>query len=449
MLKHLKQSNIYKYLVAAVLLSVPLYPKFPLFDVPGTFVSIRLEDFIIAIGLIYILINEKRKVLILFRNKLVQAMLIFLFVGFVSLISAVFVTKTVSLHLGFLHWARRFEYFIPFFLGLYALKKTDMKTDFIIKLLLIVVFFAFVYGFGQKNFSWPIIITQNEEYSQGVALKWIPGSHINSSFAGHYDLATFLIMVLPIFINSVFIFKKKVTKVVLILAIFSGLWLLVNSASRISILSYIIASSLSLLLIKKYKYIPIIIAISVAFIGFSSNLLTRYGRIINVVREKIVYEVRENNVVYAVEDVGKLPSPTPVPVTEDRSTSIRLNVEWPRAIRSLKKNLLLGTGYSSITLATDNDYLRALGEIGILGFFAFSLLFIRVVRVISKPFPYLKNFKTANLAFITGFAGALAGIFVNAFFIDIFEASKFATIFWLFVGIAVSLIYETKIEQDN
>jgi O-antigen ligase len=177
--------------------------------------------------------------------------------------------------------------------------------------------------------------------------------------------------------------------------------------------------------------------------------LTRYGRIINVVREKIVYEVRENNVVYAVEDVGKLPSPTPVPVTEDRSTSIRLNVEWPRAIRSLKKNLLLGTGYSSITLATDNDYLRALGEIGILGFFAFSLLFIRVVRVISKPFPYLKNFKTANLAFITGFAGALAGIFVNAFFIDIFEASKFATIFWLFVGIAVSLIYETKIEQDN
>ncbi len=129
-----------------------------------------------------------------------------------------------------------------------------------------------------------------------------------------------------------------------------------------------------------------------------------------------------------------------MPVFEDRSSSIRLNVEWPRAIRAFTKNPLLGTGYSSITLATDNDYLRLLGEAGALGFLAFSLIFIRIGNLTLANFPIHKNFSGVEQAFIAGIAGSIPGVLLNAVFIDVFEASKFAILFWLLMGMFVALL---------
>ena len=118
---------------------------------------------------------------------------------------------------------------------------------------------------------------------------------------------------------------------------------------------------------KKQKELVVVGIISVVIFGFSPGLRERYGRIIEVVREKISLV----SIVYAEEKV----------VFEDRSTSIRLAVEWPRAMRAFYKSPFLGTGYSSITLATDNDYLRALGETGILGLTSFVLIFINMFIV--------------------------------------------------------------------
>jgi O-antigen ligase len=132
------------------------------------------------------------------------------------------------------------------------------------------------------------------------------------------------------------------------------------------------------------------------------------------------------------------------PAVEDRSTNIRFNVEWPRAIRALAKNPLLGTGYSSITLATDNDYLRLLGEVGLLGFFAFFLIFLRIGALYLDTLPLYRRFSGIELAFIAGAIGALPGLFANAVFIDIFEASKFAITFWLITGISLGLVNKHK-----
>ncbi len=41
------------YLIVIILLLIPLYPKFPLFGLSDTFVSIRLED--VVLGLFYLL----------------------------------------------------------------------------------------------------------------------------------------------------------------------------------------------------------------------------------------------------------------------------------------------------------------------------------------------------------------------------------------------------------
>lgn len=436
-----------KYGIAILLLAIPLYPKFPFARIPGTYVSVRLEDFLIAALALITFILYFKKLKGIFKNGLERAILLFIFAGLVSLISGLLVTQTVVFHIGLLHWLRRIEYFIPFFIGLLYFK--DKKSDdleFFIKTLMIGVIIIFLYGLGQKYLNWPVIITQNEEYSKGIALRWIPGSHINSTFAGHYDLATFLVLLLPIIISFYFLLKGLWTKISLAMVIFSGLWLLANAVSRISVVSYLLATTVSLFVLKKYKGILIIIFVSLLVFAFSSSLLARYTQFV-----KVLYQRLSRIEVFAQElprrKENTLTVPKPASIFEDRSISIRLNVEWPRAIRAFSKNPILGTGYSSITLATDNDFLRLLGEVGIVGFSAFLLIFANLGKLIARGLKISGSLGNVTKGFVVAYSGALAGILLNALFIDIFEASKFAIIFWLITGMYVSLVRNYKDEQ--
>lgn len=446
-----KLDDIVKYLIATILLVVPLYPKFPLITVPGTFVSIRLEDFVLVLAALVLVITILPQIGTFIKETVNKSILTYLFVGLMSLVSALLVTKTIIPHIGFLHFVRRVEYFVPFFIGVYAIKTKRENLGFYIKTLMISLSIMFLYGLGQKYLAWPIIITQNLEYSKGIALRYITGGHLNSTFAGHYDLGTFLVFILPVLL-SMFFFVKKFKEKIIILGIFSGgLWLLAFSGSRVSSLSYLIASFIALLAIKRIKAFPVVVVLSLLVFSLSPNLVSRYGRIIEVTvdRVKSFNKILLINpeVVYAQNKATPLqrrdaptPTPTPVPVFEDRSTSIRLNVEWPRAIRALSKNPLLGTGYSSITLATDNDYLRLLGEVGILGTMAFMVIFAHLAKAILAKLPIDKYYSSIELAYLGGFYGGVVGVFINAFFIDVFEASKFAILFWLFMGMTLSLV---------
>lgn len=409
-----KLDRLLVYLVATILLAIPLFPKFPFIEVPGTFVSIRLEDFLLfASAAVWLAVNYKKLGKYL-ANPVVFAMAVYVFVSLVSVLSAVFLTKMVPIHIGLLHLVRRVEYFVAFVLGLSVIKNKQ-NFNFYTKLLIIVALWALIYGLGQKYFSWPIVTTQNAEYSKGVALRYLPGGHIPATFAGHYDLATYLVLTTPILFAMFFTVKNKGLKIGYGLAIAASYWLMINAVSRISIVSFMGAIVLALFLIKKYKAIPAVLILSFLVMLTSNSLRVRYMRIFDYLFGQVV------TTVHAAElSVGSVLG------QEDRSTSIRLNVEWPRAVRALTKNPLLGTGFSSITLATDNDYLRALGETGILGFTAFMLVLVNLGVV------FLKSKKTPYIAGI--FAGFL-GILVNALFIDIFEASKFAILFWLLTGI--------------
>lgn len=440
-----RPKDILKYGIAAILIVVPLYPKFPFINIPGTYVSIRIEDFLIFLLALFSVIFFFKELPELIKNKLESSILVFMGVGFVSLLSAILITKTVSPPIAVLHWLRRIEYFVPMGIGILYFKRYGTRDlEFFLKVLMITVFVAFIYGFGQMHFSWPVIITQNSEYAKGVALRWVPGSQLNSTFAGHYDLATFLVFTLPIFISLFFLIKGLWSKVLLAVVVLCGLWLLANTASRISVISYLLASVVSLFLVRKYKAIFITIIVSIIIFSLTGSVIDRYTQVITVYYQRIVSKIK----VKAADSPETLPQrresvnsePTPTPVFEDRSTSIRLNVEWPRALRAFKKNPLVGTGYSSITLATDNDFLRLLGEVGILGFLSFILIFLNIINLGRKIFFKLSSLSGVELAFIASFIGGLIGVLVNALFIDIFEASKFAIIFFLIIGLFVSLV---------
>ncbi len=469
MLKHLLERNttiiklseysdrLLKYLVAAVLIAVPLFPKFPFLNVPGTQVSIRLEDFLILATLIVYSFTILPSVFTLFQSRIFRAVMLFLLVGLVSVYSGIFLTKTVIFHIGILHWARRVEYLSCLLIGAQSVKNRE-NLKFYSKLLVIVVTLTFLYGVGQKHLNWPVITTQNSEYSKGIALRYTEDSHLISTFAGHYDLATYIILTTPIFYALLLGGKAVANDLglskhywlgngILFSVITMSLWLLVNAASRISMVSYLGSVTLVLLVMKKYKFIPLVIIFTLIFTSMSSNLIDRYTNILEVATKKVFSFVPT---AYAQEIVDRpirsgsslLEKVNPISVFEDRSTSIRLNIEWPRALRALNKNPILGTGFSSITLATDNGYLRLLGEVGILGFVSFCLLLFRILRYLFS----LISFKHQSLAsvYTLGLLAAIPGIMLNMVFIDVLEASKFAISFWLLIGFAVGLSNNEK-----
>lgn len=135
-------------------------------------------------------------------------------------------------------------------------------------------------------------------------------------------------------------------------------------------------------------------------------------------------------------------------VTYDLSTGIRLDYTWPQAIKGFARNPLLGSGYSTLTKrniedfteaeSTDNDFLRALGETGLLGSLAF---FGTIVFVIWRS---LANFKKITDPFfatiVAAVVAAIIGLLVNAIYIDVFEASKVAYTFWILVAILLATV---------
>lgn len=458
--------------VVAILIGIPAYPKFPLISVPGTYVSIRIEDFLIlTIGAIWLL-YLRQKIFDLLKLRITQAILLFLAVGLLSLLSALFLTQTVSVTIGALHTIRRFEYLAVFFFA-YSSIKSRQDVYFYLKVITLTALLVFIYAVGQKLFAWPIISTMNKEYSQGVAQAVAYGGRINSTFAGHYDLAAYAVVIINLFFGILAGVKKWSNKLVYLGMVSISLWLLLASSSRISFAAYLGSVTLGMILMRKWWWIIPVLAISIMSSFYGTTMNARYA-------DSLKYEIlpRLAAIEYpwergeTVAAPTTTPTPTPVVIAdkpstvpggvnqptptpaekrlkkslagteieyvqlpEDRSTAIRFNVEWPRALRAFQKNPLLGTGYSSITLATDNDYLRALGEVGFLGFMAFMLIFVTMFNDLKA---YLfKGSPDFKHAVIIGFAAATIGFLANALFIDVFEASKVAIFYWILSGIII------------
>ena len=461
------ENSFLKYATGLLLLVIPLYPKFPLIFVPDTFVAIRLEDFLIAAVLLgWLLIMLHRRVR-LWADPMMQLVGIFLFATFLSSLSAILVTKTVVPHIALLHAARRIEYMMVLFLAASAVINRE-TLRFFVKVVIVAAFVSAVYGVGQKFLALPVISTMNSEFAQGMALSLGPEARVNATFAGHYDLAAYLVPVLVITLAMIFVYRKWREKVIIFLVFFILVWLMLASASRISFGAYLLVAVGLLALVKKKKWIIPVVFVSLAMAAFSQSLTSRYARLVNVAIINTYNRLLAMRVITPKVDtqVQILPSPIPLaqtgegavvlrpggiktsprprkprpsptyiapPIIEDRSMAIRLNVEWPRAIKSLVKNPLVGTGPSSITLATDNDYLRALGETGLVGFISLLTVFVAIFVRTKNLLRY--SVETLEGAFGWAMLAGSFGLFINAIFIDVLEASKVAVTLWLLMGI--------------
>lgn len=125
------------------------------------------------------------------------------------------------------------------------------------------------------------------------------------------------------------------------------------------------------------------------------------------------------------------------------SVAIRLDALWPWAIKGLLRSPLVGSGFGTLNKefadvfteadSTDNNYLRLLGETGLLGFMVYMAIIIWAMVVA------VQNWKKQNNRWVRVFSlGALTGIIallINATFIDVFASSKVAFTLWLIVSL--------------
>mgnify|MGYP001572883476 FL=1 len=297
---------------------------------------------------------------------------------------------------------------------------------------------VFVYGLAQIFAAAPVISTMNKEFAKGIALTLQPGVQLSSTFAGHYDLALYLAMILA-YLATLLTFKlKRGHWFGLLTGFVVLLWLFTQAGSRIAIFGLVFSLGLVCFLRRKFKLALLLTALVGASILTSPSLMLRLGNLLRVFRAQLQSAVTVTTA-YAAESAASLQvlaEQSLRPIQEDRSTSIRFDVEWPRALRSLYKNPFLGTGYSSISLATDNEYLRALGETGLLGFFAFISILIALARGLWQRYKGAQG--NLDQAITLGALGVYSVFLISALFLDVFEASKIATLFWAFTGLAFS-----------
>ena len=450
MAKNIKKFNIFRPILAILLVFIPLYPKFPLFGVKNTYVSIRLDDIVIAGSLLVLLLSQIKAHYSLTKTNAFKLFLPYFAIILVSFLNAVLILKTDPVNILFLYTLRKFQYISVFFLTIQAVKrKKDLPYPLIF--LTIASLFVAIYGFGQKYLSFPIVSTMNEEFSKGYLLTLTVWSRISSTFAGHYDLAAFLSVFLVILAGVFVLSKNKLAKFSLIFIWLILYYLLTLTASRVSIFALWGGLVICFLTTKKFFWIIPSSLIIIYSITTSAELNQRLIATIKTINPNISQLSPTQKPLPTSTPPLKKPTPTPkqtlakpspkpttfrnqqtpeypqvdIDAGVSRSGQIRFNVEWPRAMTAFKKNILIGTGLGSLGLATDNDFLRLLGESGILGFVTFMAIPLYFVLITFK--------RKQKLSFV--FMSALVTYLANAVFIDVFEASKTAYLFWIMMAI--------------
>lgn len=527
-------NNLMLLLAGFLVAFIPLYPKLPLFEaIPGYIVRVRVEDMLV-LGTAVVWLIQAIRGKINWKAPGLWFLVAYVVFGALSLVSALFLIKTIPLeplHIGksVLHYFRYLEYF-ALLLFVFSAIKTKSDAFKLLCVSFLTVLGISVYGFGQKYYYWPVYSTMNREFSKGVRLYLTDHARVQSTFGGHYDLAAYLVIFLPILLATAFTTTNKPLKIILHALHALGVWLMVVAASRTSFGGYVLAVGVVVLLmaaqqitlkaklwfaVSRGTFLGLVLGFMTLFFGqdiyerFLQTLESYptahyYYHHYNDQRKKIT---REALIAIGLVEADKpAPPPNAVGVTDQDqmkgvivasdqrpepakpsdvyvevpdkvevsttsatgvttttivevprtysanalkyglSVAIRLDTLWPRAIAGFWRNPLLGSGYATLTKesltqfteaeSTDNNFLRTLGETGLLGFLAFygltGFVALTAWRLSQKSTGWI-------LAVGIGFIAATLGLLLNATYIDVFASSKVAFAYWGCAGLILAL----------
>jgi hypothetical protein len=443
-----------------LLIFIPIYPKLPLLEaIPGYLVRVRLEDILVALAGGFWLVQALRK-----KVRVPWPVLVlvigYALAGLLTLVVGVGLQQTIPsqlLHIGKsgLHYGRYLEYFSLFFF-LYSGIKTKLHTRIALASLVACVTFITVYGFGQRYWQWPVFSTMNREFSKGEALTLSEAARVHSTFGGHYDLAAYLVIVLPILFALVLKAPDKKVKIASMIISIGGVWLLYASAQKTSLIAFV--ASVAVLwfyfLYNRFGWKKTILYTTGAGVAGVLVLGVFFATIGNKYAQKITGLVAGNS-----SDLPQDVMAGPLDETWSEnarkyglSMGIRLDTLWPQALRGFSINPWTGKGYATLNKqgtnefteadSTDNNYLRSLGETGLLG----SSIFFGIVWFVFNQINRTKTKDIYAQVLQIGYAAGTTGLLVNALIIDVFSASKVAFSFWAITGLVMAT---TQLGQEK
>ena len=125
----------------------------------------------------------------------------------------------------------------------------------------------------------------NEEYAKGLAIHLSSLSRISSTFSGHYDLAAYLVLILPIVASMLFGLRNLFVRILLICSAVLGFIALFMTVSRISFCAvYIIWFSAFYAQEKFVLYsLPVVIVIALVFMSLSPRVFERFSNTVKAI----------------------------------------------------------------------------------------------------------------------------------------------------------------------
>lgn len=484
-LKWLDDNWVHFFLILFIF-ATALVPKYPFSFVEYTYIRIRYDDFLpLIIGIVFFIQWIRRKIKL--NTAFLILFILFWLSVFTSLFIGFYVQNTIpQISIGLLHSLRRIQYMLIFFIASSAVI-TDKRFFQYLNYYLWALLGVCIYGLGQRFLGFPSIQSMNPAYVNGRLLVLKPEDRINSTFGGHFDLAAYLTFSMPLILGF-YIWKNQ--KRYLALFVFA-LIILLYTAARSSFIAYIATITLFLLIIRRFKLLGFVILTTAILMFFTGDMTKRFLQTVQIKtvyvneqtgQEKIDQKISTKNlpagnlqipiaqgligkdnsvdleklrqlaleqamqeaqksgrkmntqeIQSRANEIAKFIKPQRT-VLCDISCAVRLVVEWPRAIAAFSFNPVFGSGPSSITEATDNDYLRWLGETGLVGTGIFIIILVAIARLIYRA---AKKTAPGERLIFYGFIFGLLALLINGLYIDVFEGSKIAYNFWLVAGLFI------------
>ena len=104
------EENILSLSVISLLLFIPLYPKFPLQEVSGTYVAIRIDDLVAAAAIFAWLIFQAKNRFPVLKERVFKLFVLYWLAGLIVNLNSLNNFGLTNFKLAMLHWLRRVEY---------------------------------------------------------------------------------------------------------------------------------------------------------------------------------------------------------------------------------------------------------------------------------------------------------------------------------------------------
>jgi hypothetical protein len=400
-------------------------PKINLIDASSKYTTagIRIDDLIILFSVIYLFFSH----LLPFKNSIIKKatflLLVFAFSSVISFLFGLLTGLNNSILYSIFEIIRPLEYFCAVLLGFSFAKKKNYIKQFDFNFNCLFLMFAlvgFLQCFGLCGYA--VSGEYSSSFFHGISI---------STFNGYYEYAAYLCFATTYYLIKIFSNRKKLFSAIFLLL---SLILLLLSQSRTGI---VVTAIISLCVViyfirlskNKLKNLAVFIFCFVGILIFSfvarnaSNSRFSSSTSLTSILETLQYYSKNTNF-YTYIQQFETNSGISYGLITDLSMSVRF-YKWFSILHGFLAFPFFGYG-PAVTHVVDGNYIRLLGENGLVGTFAFLYFLFYICKF---GFKNKKN----NLSLFLSFS--IISLLFDSIFIDMFLASKIMYFIYFLFGI--------------